>query len=84
MGHNPLRDEGEPCYCGRRGCIETVLAGPALERHYQGRTGASVRLPEIAARVALRAGRGRDPRAAFVKFGEAIAAVTISSIPTPS
>src|SRR6185436_5268108 len=34
-GHNPLpapRDEerpGPPCYCGRHGCIETHLSGPA-------------------------------------------------------
>ncbi len=37
-GHNPLplpRDTDLPlpeCYCGRRGCIETYLSGPALER----------------------------------------------------
>jgi len=37
-GHNPLPLPGEddlplrPCYCGRAGCIETYLCGPALER----------------------------------------------------
>ena len=37
-GHNPLplpRKEDLPlpdCYCGRKGCIETYLSGPALER----------------------------------------------------
>jgi fructokinase len=37
-GHNPLplpRAEDlplRPCYCGRAGCIETYLCGPALER----------------------------------------------------
>jgi len=37
-GHNPLPlPEGSdlplrPCYCGRSGCIETYLSGPALER----------------------------------------------------
>jgi predicted NBD/HSP70 family sugar kinase len=37
-GHNPLllgdrkgRDTPRPCYCGRVGCVETVLSGPALE-----------------------------------------------------
>jgi len=36
-GHNPLvlgshlgRDTPRPCYCGRLGCVETVLSGPAL------------------------------------------------------
>jgi fructokinase len=39
-GHNPLpapRDgewPGPPCYCGRTGCIETFLSGPALQRDY--------------------------------------------------
>jgi fructokinase len=39
-GHNPLpwmtQDEypGNPCYCGRRGCVETFLSGPAFERGY--------------------------------------------------
>ncbi|HVA33453.1 MAG TPA: ROK family protein, partial [Candidatus Baltobacteraceae bacterium] len=39
-GHNPLpwqsADEypGEPCYCGRRGCLETWVSGPAFEREY--------------------------------------------------
>lgn len=44
-GHNPLpwprADElpGPPCYCGKRGCIETFLSGPAVERFHQERTG---------------------------------------------
>jgi fructokinase len=44
-GHNPLpwpdSDElpGPPCYCGKRGCIETFLSGPGFERDYAGATG---------------------------------------------
>lgn len=41
---------GPPCYCGRRGCIETYLSGPAIERAYRERTGEDVRLPEIVVR----------------------------------
>jgi fructokinase len=39
-GHNPLPwpmpDElpGPPCYCGKRGCLETFLSGPGLVRDY--------------------------------------------------
>jgi fructokinase len=39
-GHNPLpwmsddESPGPPCYCGKRGCIETFLSGPGLERDY--------------------------------------------------
>ena len=39
---------GPECYCGRRGCIETFLSGPALEREFERRTGAKRRLSEIA------------------------------------
>jgi predicted NBD/HSP70 family sugar kinase len=28
---------GPPCYCGRRGCIEQFVAGPALEREIAAR-----------------------------------------------
>jgi fructokinase len=46
-GHNPLPwpadDErpGPPCYCGRRGCIETFLSGPGLQADYERQTGQS-------------------------------------------
>ena len=39
-GHNPLpwpMDEERPgpdCYCGKKGCIETFLSGPAIEQDY--------------------------------------------------
>ncbi len=52
-GHVTLEPaSGPPCYCGRRGCIETYLSGPSIERDYAARSDASTttttRLPEIA------------------------------------
>lgn len=44
-GHNPLPyrqdDErpGNPCYCGKSGCVETFLSGPGMERHHEAATG---------------------------------------------
>ena len=44
-GHNPLpwahpeELPGAPCYCGRRGCIETFLSGPGMARDFRERTG---------------------------------------------
>jgi predicted NBD/HSP70 family sugar kinase len=49
-GHNPICGETTPCYCGRRGCVETVISGPALERHYRAQGGEELRLAEIARR----------------------------------
>jgi fructokinase len=34
-GHNVLEADGPPCYCGKRGCIETLLSGPGLARDYR-------------------------------------------------
>jgi fructokinase len=53
-GHNPLPwasgDEtpGPPCYCGKRGCVETFLSGPALTREHERRSGRRVPAIEIA------------------------------------
>lgn len=33
-GHNFLDASGGPCYCGKNGCVETVISGPALEGYY--------------------------------------------------
>ena len=56
-GHNPLPapedDErpGPPCYCGRRGCIETFLSGPALARDYIARGGADLSAADVVTRA---------------------------------
>ncbi len=75
-GHNPLHDEMMLCYCGRRGCIESVCAGPALENHYSALSGKSLRLPEI---VALASKGEADALATLErlrsKFSEALGAV---------
>ena len=52
-GHNPLpRLDEEPqplpqCYCGRRGCVETYLSGPALARDHALRTGIAASPAEL-------------------------------------
>lgn len=34
-GHNFLDESGGPCYCGKTGCVEKILSGPNLEKHYE-------------------------------------------------
>lgn len=52
-GHNPLpwplADElpGPECYCGKRGCIETWLSGPAFERDYACHSGKALSAAKI-------------------------------------
>lgn len=46
-GHNYLHESGGQCYCGKVGCVETVLSGPALEKFYFSLTESKKSLPEI-------------------------------------
>lgn len=48
-GHNFLDASGGHCYCGKKGCVEKVLSGPALEAYYESRAGKKKRMPEIVA-----------------------------------
>jgi fructokinase len=53
-GHNPLPRVSEAdlplpaCYCGRTGCIETYLCGPALEREHERLTGEKLAAKDLA------------------------------------
>jgi fructokinase len=53
-GHNALpvpRDDERPgplCYCGRHGCIETWLSGPAFQTQFLNKTGRKLTATEIA------------------------------------
>ncbi len=48
-GHNFLDDSGGPCYCGKSGCVENVISGPALEKYYFNETGNRKPLKDIVA-----------------------------------
>ncbi|MCC5930509.1 MAG: ROK family protein [Cyclobacteriaceae bacterium] len=58
-GHNFLDESGGNCYCGKTGCVETVLCGPALEKFYKDHTGKYLKLSEIHQRSKT----GNDPAA---------------------
>jgi fructokinase len=46
-GHHTLHPNGNPCYCGKTGCVETYISGPSLENQWTKLTGKSLTLPEI-------------------------------------
>src|SRR5262249_44954692 len=50
-GHHSIDPRGPVCYCGQRGCVETLLSGPALERRFREQSrGANATPEEIFAR----------------------------------
>lgn len=76
-GHNLLDMDGGPCYCGKTGCVEKVISGPALEDFYAQLSGQTLRLPQILERHLA----GTDPHATATlqrllnKFAEGISVV---------
>jgi fructokinase len=77
-GHNYLDESGGPCYCGRTGCVETVISGPGTERYYEQVSGKKIRLKEIYANYK----NGNDKAAVETIerlchfFGKAVSVVT--------
>ncbi len=59
-GHHSIDPQGPACYCGRRGCVEGLLSGPALERAYREAGGDGITAEEIAGRAA--SGKGLAAR----------------------
>lgn len=66
-GHNPLpfpavtELPGQPCYCGRHGCMETWVSGRAFEAQYAAHTGETLKARDIVARM-----RGGDRLATLI------------------
>jgi len=46
-GHHTLRIDGNKCYCGKLGCVETYISGPALEKRWSTLTGKTEALSSI-------------------------------------
>jgi len=73
---DPAELPGPPCYCGRRGCVESWLSGPGMSAEHRRVTGEEASAAEIAARA-----QGGDPRATATlerwtsRLGRALAVV---------
>jgi fructokinase len=82
-GHNPLpwataADPAWACYCGRSGCIETLLAGPALAREHAQANGG----PAVTALQVAEAAAAGDPaaQATLARHAERLARALASVI----
>ncbi|BCQ10480.1 sugar kinase [Mycobacterium heckeshornense] len=78
VGHVVVDPNGQPCSCGRRGCVETLAAGPALVRW--ARANGWEAPPGVGAKELADAARSGDPVAvqAFQRGGAALAAMIAS------
>ena len=76
-GHNHLDDSGGMCYCGKMGCVEKVIAGPALEAYYKKLSGNSKKLKDIvsAYRDNIDDSAHKTMERLFYNFGKAISCI---------
>lgn len=74
-GHNVLSPDGPECYCGKRGCVETFISGPALEAWYREKSQRLLHLPQIAAAASHDAHARQTLDRLHRLFGQAIANV---------
>jgi glucokinase len=51
VGHLVVRPGGEPCACGRRGCIEAIGSAAAIARRYYAASGERLTTPEVIERA---------------------------------
>lgn len=50
-GHFSVNPDGRPCYCGNRGCIETLISGSGVEQAFFLATGQRLTMHEIVTRA---------------------------------
>lgn len=46
-GHNILDPSGDLCYCGKKGCVETFISGPASQKYFEKISGKKLPMAEI-------------------------------------
>jgi fructokinase len=77
-GHIFLDASGGSCYCGKSGCVETILSGPSLQRYYKQTSGQDLNLRDIV----VAAANGQDAAARLtidrmhLFFGKAVSIIT--------
>jgi len=50
-GHHTIHRNGNSCYCGKTGCVETYISGPSLEKQWRELTGKSQTLTDIISNI---------------------------------
>lgn len=73
-GHTTIETLGPECWCGKRGCVESLISGGGAEALYEKQHGVCVKFEQIVQDYRRR----RDPsltfmRAFFTNFGRALA-----------
>lgn len=76
-GHNILDQNGPECYCGHKGCVETLISGPGLAADYHRHGGDSVLTADAVVAQAVQGDTLAEAamQRFFDRFGRALAMV---------
>ncbi len=76
-GHNILELNGPDCYCGRKGCVETLISGPGLAADFHRHGGDDLLLAEDIVSLATQGDASAEAamQRFFERFGRAMAMV---------
>ena len=72
IGHVTVASPGQLCRCGRRGCLETLVSGPAIVEQLRARRGELLAVPDI---IGLAHDGDADCRAVIAEAGRRVGAV---------
>ena len=76
-GHNILEQGGPDCYCGRKGCVETLISGPGLAADFHRHGGDRFLIANDIVRMAVQGNELAEAamQRFFDRFGRAMAMV---------
>jgi len=75
-GHHSMDPHGPRCYCGQRGCVESLISGPAVVRQYVEAGGTAKEMQDVLAAYRTREPLALDIFERFIdRFGRGLANV---------
>ncbi len=74
-GHTIIKDDGEMCYCGKKGCVESVISGRALQKYYTSLSGKKLPFKEIYKNIETDSNAKKTLKRMITYFGKGLSNV---------
>jgi predicted NBD/HSP70 family sugar kinase len=74
-GHTIIKDDGEMCYCGKKGCVESVISGRALQKYYTSLTGKKLSFKDIYKNIETDSNAKKTLKRMITYFGKGLSNV---------
>jgi len=74
-GHTIIKDDGEMCYCGKKGCVESIISGRALQKYYTSLSGKKLPFKEIYKNIETDSNAKKTLKRMITYFGKGLSNV---------